>query len=180
MPVRKRFDLFWRQARVSNAWKLQVFHAVCISKLLGGSAADGSHSSQIRYIPTKGPQKHIEHVHKLHRSSKDKSRNIQTCQWNHGCTSKHVRPLTKILQEKKKQKRLGHIIRRPCDHTHHQATFATRSLVPQKAEQHRVGRPRLIMKQCWLKRNQQTPFDIQNREIGNQIWQWAFNREEPF
>ena len=34
MPILKRLDLFWKQARVPTKWKIQVFNAVCVSKLL--------------------------------------------------------------------------------------------------------------------------------------------------
>ena len=34
MPTLKKLDLFWKQARVPSKWKIQVFNAVCVTKLL--------------------------------------------------------------------------------------------------------------------------------------------------
>ena len=34
MLTLKKLDLFWKQTRVSNKWKIQVFNAVCVSKVL--------------------------------------------------------------------------------------------------------------------------------------------------
>jgi len=34
MPILKKLDLFWKQTQVPNQWKIQVFNAVCVSKLL--------------------------------------------------------------------------------------------------------------------------------------------------
>ena len=33
MPVLNNLDIFWKQANVSQIWPVQVFNAVCISKL---------------------------------------------------------------------------------------------------------------------------------------------------
>ena len=95
-----------------------------------------------------------------------------------------IRPLRDVLQEKRR-KVLGHIIRRPRDHPQHQATFATRNLLPQQVEQRRVGRPRAAwtyetMKDCWRRKFHNIPFQIQNREHREQIKTWALNREDPF
>ena len=37
MPTLKKLDLFWKQARVPSKWKIQVFNAVCVTKLLYSS-----------------------------------------------------------------------------------------------------------------------------------------------
>ena len=39
MPVLRKLDLFWKQANVAIKWKIQVFNAVCVSKLLYGLEA---------------------------------------------------------------------------------------------------------------------------------------------
>ena len=84
-----------------------------------------------------------------------------------------IRPPSDVLQEKRR-KVLGHIIRRPRDHPQHQATFATRNLLPQQVEQRRVGRPRAAwayetMKDCWRIKFHNITFQIQNREHREQI-----------
>jgi len=95
-----------------------------------------------------------------------------------------IHPLSAVLQEKRRNV-LGHIIRRPRDHPQHQATFATRNLLPQQVEHRRVGRPRAAwtyetMKDCWCRKFHNIPFQIQNREHREQIKTWALNREDPF
>ena len=85
----------------------------------------------------------------------------------------------------KRLKLLGHIIRRPRDHPQHQATFATRNLLPQQVEHRRAGRPRAAwtyetMKDCWRRKFHNIPFQMQNREHREEIKTWALNREDPF
>lgn len=91
----------------------------------------------------------------------------------------------KIMFYRKSEEKYWGIIRRPRDHPQHQATFATRNLLPQQVKHRRVGRPRAAwtyetMKDCWRRKFHNIPFQIQNREHREQIKTWALNREDPF
>ena len=37
MPILRKLDIFWNQTKCCNAWKIQVFNAVIVSKLIYGS-----------------------------------------------------------------------------------------------------------------------------------------------
>ena len=188
MPILKRLDLFWKQARVPTKWKIQVFNAVCVSKLLYSLEAlqpTEAAASKLDTFQLKGLRKilkmsttYIDRTNTNHevyrRANLEMGRGAEEI----------IRPLSDVLQEKRR-KVLGHIIRRPRDHPQHQATFATRNLLPQQVEQRRVGRPRAAwtyetMKDCWRRKFHNIPFQIQNRELREQIKTWALNREDPF
>ena len=86
---------------------------------------------------------------------------------------------------RKSEEKYWGIIRRPRDHPQHQATFATRNLLPQQVKHRRVGRPRAAwtyetMKDCWRRKFHNIPFQMQNREHREEIKTWALNREDPF
>ena len=60
MPVLKRLDLFWKQAQVPTKWKIQVFNAVCVSKLLYSLEALQPTEAAAKKLDTfqlKGPRK---------------------------------------------------------------------------------------------------------------------------
>ena len=188
MPTLKKLDLFWKQARVPNKWKIQVFNAVCVSKLLYSLEAlqpTEATASKLDTFQLKGLRKilnmtttYIDRANTNEEVFRRANEAIGSAQ------NRHIRPLSEVLQEKRK-KLLGHIIRRSRDHPQHQVTFATRTLIPRTTEKRRVGRPRAAwtyetMKDSWKSRNGAIPFDIENQEIRETITQWAINREEPF
>ena len=128
MPIMKRLDLFWKQARVPTKWKIQVFDAVCVSKLLYSLEAlqpTEAAASKLDTFQLKGLRKiwkmsttHIDRTNTNHevyrRANLEMGRGAEEI----------IRPLSDVLHEKRR-KVLGHIIRRPRDHPQHQATFAT-------------------------------------------------------
>ena len=177
-----------KQARVPNKWKIQVFNAVCVSKLLYSLEAlqpTEATASKLDTFQLKGLRKilnmtttYIDRANTNEEVFRRANEAIGSAQ------NRHIRPLSEVLQEKRK-KLLGHIIRRSRDHPQHQVTFATRTLIPRTTEKRRVGRPRAAwtyetMKDSWKSRNGAIPFDIENQEIRETITQWAINREEPF
>lgn len=188
MPTLKKLDLFWKQARVPNKWKIQVFNAVCVTKLLYSLEAlqpTEAAASKLDTFQLKGLRKILRmtttYIDRANTNEEVFRRaNAAMSDGHHG----YIRPLSEVLQEKRK-KLLGHIIRRPRDHPQHQTTFATRTLIPRTTERRRVGRPRAAwtyetMKDSWKTRNGDIPFDIENRTTRKTIEEWAINREEPF
>ena len=180
MPILKKLDLFWKQAQVPNKWKIQVFNAVCVSKLLYSLEAlqDTFQLKGLRQV-LKMSTTYIDRTN-TNQAEVYKRTNLEMGEGEDGI----ILPLSDILRDKRR-KLLGHIIRKPRDHPQHQATFAARTLLPQQVEHRRVGRPRAAwtyetMKDCWLRHNEHIPFEIQNREHREQIKIWAFNREAPF
>ena len=133
MPVLKRLDLFWKQAQVPTKWKLQVFNALCVSKLLYSlealqpteAAANKLDTFQLKVSETK-LKMHTTYIdranthHEVYRGA-----NLEMGPGAEGT----IRPLSEMFQEKRR-KVLGQIIRRTTN-PQHQATFATRNLLPQ-------------------------------------------------
>ena len=188
MPTLKKLDLFWKQARVPSKWKIQVFNAVCVTKLLYSLEAlqpTQAAASKLDTFQLKGLRKILNmsttYIDRANTNEEVFRRaNAAISEGHH----KYIRPLSEVLKEKRR-KLLGHIIRRPHDHPQHQATFATRTLIPRTTERRRVGRPRAAwtyetMKDSWKTRNGDIPFDIENRETRTTILEWAINREDPF
>ena len=147
-------------------WKIQVFDAVCVSKPLYSlealqpteTAASKPDTFQLKGFKNKLKMSatYIDRAntnHEVYRRA-----NLEM-----GLGAEEItRPLSDVLQEKR-GKVLGHINRRPRDHPQHQATFATRNLLPQQVEHRRVGRPRAAwtyetMKECWHRKCHNIPF----------------------
>ena len=188
MPVLRKLDLFWKQANVAIKWKIQVFNAVCVSKLLYGLEALQPTDSTAALLDTfhlKGLRKILNmRTTYIDRSNTNQEVHRRANEALGNSEGECIRPLSKVLQEKRR-KLLGHIIRRPRQHPQHQLAFASRNLHPQRVEHRRVGRPRAAwlhetMKDCWHYRNNDIPFNILNNNIRLQISQWAVNREQPF
>ena len=182
MPILKRLDLFWKQARVPTKWKNQAFTAVFPNSCTAWKHCNQQKPRQVNWILFRKTLKmsttYIDRAntnHEVYRRA-----NLEM-----GLGAEEIiRPLSDVLQEKRR-KVLGHIIRRRRDHPQHQATFATRNLLPQQVEHRRVGRPRAVwtyetMKDFRRRTFYNIPFQIQNREHREQIETWALNREDPF
>jgi len=174
-PILKKLDMFWKQAQVSNKWKIQVFKAWkhCNPqrpRKLNWTRFNRKVSGNFKMSTT--------YIDRTNTNQEYRRANLEMGEGANGI----IRPSSDILRDKRR-KLLGHIIRRPRD-PQHQATFATRTLLPQQVEHRRVGRPRAAwtyetMTDCWLKHNEHIPFEIQSREHNEQIKTWAFNREAP-
>ena len=169
MPILKRLDLFWKQARVPTKWKMNVFNAVCVSKLLYSLEALHPKEAAVSKLDTfqlNGLRK-ILHMHTTYIDRANTNNEVYrraNLEMGSGPGAEEIiRPLCDI--------------RRTLNHPQHQATFATRNLSPQQVENRRVGRPRAewtheAMKDCWRRKFPNIPFQIQNREHREQIKTW--------
>ena len=169
-------------------WKIQVFNAVCVSKLLCGLEAlqpTEAAASKLDTFQLKGFRKILKMSTTYINRANTNHEVYRRANLEMGLGAEEIiPPLSGVLQEKQR-KVLGHIIRRPRDHPQHQATFATRNLLPQQIEHRRVGRPRAAwtyetMKDGWRRKFHNIPFQIQNREHREHIETWVLNREDPF
>ena len=115
MPILKRLDLFWKQARVPTKWKINVFNAVCVSKLLYSLEAlqpTEAAASKLDTFQLKGLRK-ILHMHTTYIDRANTNNEVyRRANLDMGPGAEEIiRPLSDILQEKRRNV-LGHIIRR--------------------------------------------------------------------
>ena len=203
MAVLKKMELFWNRTKCNRKWKLQVFNAVIMTKLLYGletlEAPQGLHQS-LNTFQLKGLRK----IMKLNTTFVDRNNDNQTV-YDKASLAYHgtnniinkppigIVPATVTLEEKK-MRLLGHVLRRDRFHPMHQSIFSTQSAHLHNINSRRVGRPRENwainnMQQAWylLQRVEHRntdhctiPLDINNREQREKIISSAESRSYPF
>ena len=151
-PVLKKLNVFWIKAACNTKWKLIVYNAVIVTKLLYGleniDGPDGANklldTSQLKRL-SKILHLHTTHVNRTNTNENifQKANDIVRANYlaGRGPEPNVIRPLSEVLQDKR-MRLLGHVLRRPRDHPMHQTTFATASALPINIHKRRVGRPR--------------------------------------
>jgi hypothetical protein len=197
MPILKKLDTFWCKAECNQKWKLLVFNAVIVSKLLYGLETIEPNNSVNNLID-------IFQLKGLRKILKLKTTYIDRINTNHivyekaneavgSVTSgeeRKIKPLTETL-EKRKIKLLGHILRREREHPQHQITFSNNNALPRETRSRRVGKPRKFwtrenMRKAWERIqtsdsiNPLIPFNRFDATQRSTIIQRAKNYETPF
>ena len=197
MVTLKKLDIFWLKTNCSQKWKLLVYNAVVISKLLYGLETLEPTESAGKLLNTfqlKGLRKILQlHTTYINRNNTNdyvyKRANEVTNAPIAGIHRK-IKPLTEVLGERR-LKLLGHVQRRDRQHPLHQTAFKTQSAVPRETDQRRVGRPRKFwttenMEKAWniIASNDisvpKVPFNKHDRAIRETIIDHAKRYQPPF
>jgi hypothetical protein len=155
MPTLKKLDIFWRKTNCSTKWKLIVYNAVIVSKLLYGLETIEPSNSTAKLLDTfqlRGLRK-ILNLKTTFIERGNTNENIfiwanQAINSPIDFANRTIKPLSEVL-ENRRLKLLGHIIRRDRSHPLHQVTFLNNNLLPRTTENRRQGRPRL----SWIRNN---------------------------
>ena len=203
MPILKKLDAFWNKAKCNTKWKLLIFSAVIVSKLLYGPETlepTDTVGNLLNTFQLKGLRK----ILKLNTTFIDRENNNEFIfrKANEAVrspingTDRKIKPLTEIL-DNRRIKLLGHVIRRDPSHPQKQVTFVTKSCYPRETKTRRSGRPRLSwtienMRKAWEtiredNSNPHTPaalrdmeFNKLNREMRETIYKTAHDYFKPF
>ena len=109
MPILKRFYLFWKQARVPTKWKIQIFNAVCISKLLYSLEAlqpTEAAASKLDTFQLKGFRKILKMSTTYSNRTNTNHEVYRRANLQMGRGAEEIiRPLSDVLQEKRKKYR---------------------------------------------------------------------------
>ena len=159
MQTVKRLRIFFKKSQCSSAWKLQVYNAVILSKLLYGletlelidSLRTRLDAFQIRGLRHILKIDHSYWSHETNQNILDKAELIArkkwdiTEQWTQFPRDRYekkrkIKLASEILDDRK-QKLLGHIMRSPAEDPLYQVTFDEEGM-QHLYETRRVGRPR--------------------------------------
>ena len=197
IPIVRKLDLFWTKANCPAKWKLNVYNAVIISKLVYGLETLQFTETQGKQLDTfqqRGLRKILgiaptyidrSHTNKdvIELANKEKGADTDP-------TKTKIIPLTETIKNKKNTL-LGHVIR--AGHRNAQdplfiTTFEDQDLNPKTSNHRRVGGPRLkwhseTMTAAWS----ELPADITRETIytglpeqRRKIRQAAIDRTKPF
>ena len=162
MAVLKKLDVFWLKANCSKKWKMLVYNAVIISKLLYGLESlepTDATGSLLNTFQLKGLRKilklHTTFVQRQNTNEYVYRRANEIVNAPTEGDGRKIRPLTEVL-EQRHLKLLGHVLRRDRQHPMHQAAFKTQYAIPRETEQRRVGRPR----QFWTTTNMEKAWNV--------------------
>jgi hypothetical protein len=165
IPIVRKLEVFWTKANCPTKWKLNVYNAVIISKLVYGletlQFTEGQ-GKQLDAFQQRGLRKILgiapTYIDRGHTNEKV----IELANIAKGAhedkTKTKIMPLTEIIKNRKNTL-LGHVIRagdRDCNDPLFQATFESANLQPRRATHRRVGRPRkkwhdTTMESAWHK-----------------------------
>ena len=162
MTVLRKLDIFWNKTNCSTYWKIIVFNAVIISKLLYGleTIEPTEHvANMLNTFQLKGLRK----ILKLKTTFIDRN-NTNEFVYNLANEriqsptegpDRKIKPLTEVLQYRK-LKLLGHVMRRDRSHPMSQITQMNAAGKIRTIDKKRKGRPRLN----WLEENLRRAWEI--------------------
>ena len=169
MPILKKLDTFWNKSKCNTKWKLLVFNAVIVSKVLYGLETlepTETVGNLLNTFQLKGLRK----ILKLNTTFIDRENNNEFIfkKANEAVNSptngvdRKIKPLTTIL-DNRRIKLLGHVIRRDPSHPQKQVTFTTNSCYPRETKKRRSGRPRL----SWTLENMMKAWEVIREDNSN-------------
>jgi len=165
-----RFKIFWRKAKTTTKWKIQVFDAVIRAKLLYSLECiqlTAVEQERLDAFQTKGLRR-ILNIPPTHIDRYWTNEKVRTL-----ASEKQGKPILFFSEMWQKQKiaLLGHLLRADINDPLHQLTFEGETKTPRTVGKRRTGRPR----EQWINETCSEAFD---EIMQNEFLEFDFNNEE--
>ena len=151
MVVLKKLDVLWLKANCNKKWKMLVYNAVIVSKLLYGLESlepTDATGSLLNTFQLKGLRKILKlrttFIQRQNTNQYVYRRANEVLNAPTEGDGQKIKPLTEVL-EQQRLKLLGHVLRRERQHPMHLSAFKMQSAVPRETEHRRVGRLRQLL-----------------------------------
>lgn len=181
-----RLKIFWRKAKTTTKWKIQVFDAVIRSKLLYSLECiqlTTAEQDRIDAFQTKGLRRILD-IPPTHIDRYWTNERVRIL-----ASERNGKPIFFFTEMWQKQKfaLLGHLLRTDINDPLHQVTFEGTTKKPRTVGKRRTGRPRdqWINETCAeafdeIMKNEFVEFDFENEEHMDILLQEATNRNTIF